>query len=149
MGCSGPPEEPSTIIGPVIDDEALGRIKEYIEIGKQEGRLALAVNVGELAHRGCFIGPHVFTDVAPSARIAQEEIFGPVLAVIKAADLTEALRIANGTEYALTGGLYSRSPATIDGTAAGSSTSVIERQALAPSICEASMYLRSTCLAPR
>ena len=110
----GPPVEPATLIGPVIDDEALERIKNYIETGKQEGKLALAVNVDELEKSGCFVGPHIFSDVSPSARIAQEEIFGPVLAVIKASDLTEALRIANGTQYALTGGVYSRSPATLD-----------------------------------
>ncbi|HZN36215.1 MAG TPA: bifunctional proline dehydrogenase/L-glutamate gamma-semialdehyde dehydrogenase, partial [Pirellulaceae bacterium] len=109
----GPAEEPSTLIGPVIDDEALARIKEYIEVGKKEGRLLLAGDVGPLAQQGCFVAPHIFVDVPPTARIAQEEIFGPVLAVIKASDLTEALRIANGTEYALTGGVYSRSPENI------------------------------------
>lgn len=110
----GPAEEPSTIVGPVIDDESLARIQGYIDVGRAEARLALAVEVEALAQQGCFIGPHVFADVPPAARIAQEEIFGPVLAVIKAADLTEALRIANGTEYALTGGVFSRSPATLD-----------------------------------
>jgi RHH-type proline utilization regulon transcriptional repressor/proline dehydrogenase/delta 1-pyrroline-5-carboxylate dehydrogenase len=110
----GPAEEPSTLIGPVIDDEALARIKEYIEIGKQEGRLILGGDAGPLAQQGCFVAPHIFVDVPPGARIAQEEIFGPVLAVVKASDLTEALRIANGTEYALTGGVYSRSPANLE-----------------------------------
>ncbi|HZL89664.1 MAG TPA: aldehyde dehydrogenase family protein, partial [Pirellulaceae bacterium] len=110
----GPAEEPSTLIGPVIDDEALARIREYIEVGKKEGRLLVGGDVGPLAQQGCFLAPHIFVDVPPTARIAQEEIFGPVLAVIKASDLTEALRIANGTEYALTGGVYSRSPATLD-----------------------------------
>lgn len=102
------------MIGPVIDEEAAKKIREYIEIGKQEARVALAVDVGELAARGSFVGPHIFVDVPPNARIAQEEIFGPVLAVIKATDLTEALQIANGTDYALTGGCYSRSPETLD-----------------------------------
>lgn len=110
----GPAEDPATIVGPVIDDESLARIERYIEVGKQEGRLALAVDVGPLAEQGCFVGPHIFADVPPTARIAQEEIFGPVLAVIKAADLDEALRIANGTDYALTGGVFSRSPAALD-----------------------------------
>ena len=64
--------------------------------------------------KGWFVGPHIFADVLPTARIAQEEIFGPVLAVLRAADLDEALRIANGTDYALTGGIYSRSPAALD-----------------------------------
>ena len=67
----------------------------------------------DLAEQGCFVGPHIFAEVPPTAVIAQEEIFGPVLAVMKARDLDEALAIANGTPYALTGGLYSRSPANI------------------------------------
>ena len=110
----GPAEDPATRVGPVIDEESFERIKQYIEIGKGEGRLALAVDPGRLAEQGWYIGPHIFADVLPAARIAQEEIFGPVLAVIRAKDLDEALRIANGTEYALTGGIYSRSPAALD-----------------------------------
>lgn len=109
-----PADDPACQIGPVIDEEALLRIQRYIEIGKQEGRLVLAVDPGPLAEQGWFVGPHIFTDVLPTARIAQEEIFGPVLAVLRAADLDEALRIANGTEYALTGGIYSRHPATLE-----------------------------------
>jgi RHH-type proline utilization regulon transcriptional repressor/proline dehydrogenase/delta 1-pyrroline-5-carboxylate dehydrogenase len=110
----GPAEDSSTSIGPVIDDESFNRIHKYIEIGKSESRLALAIDPGPLAEQGWFIGPHIFAEVPPAARIAQEEIFGPVLAVIRAADLTEALRIANGTDYALTGGIFSRSPAALD-----------------------------------
>lgn len=110
----GPPEDPATLVGPVIDEEAAQKIRSYIEIGKQEARLALGVDVTDLAVQGAFVGPHIFADVPPNARIAQEEIFGPVLAVIKAADLTEALQIANGTDYALTGGCFSRSPETLD-----------------------------------
>src|SRR5207245_6719164 len=68
---------------------------------------------GPLAEEGYYVGPHIFADVPPTATIAQEEIFGPVLAVIKARTLDHALEIANGTPYALTGGLYSRSPASI------------------------------------
>ncbi|MCE9528570.1 MAG: L-glutamate gamma-semialdehyde dehydrogenase [Planctomycetales bacterium] len=109
----GPADDPATSVGPIIDDESLSRIKSYIEIGKQEGRLVLAMDAGPFAEQGCFVGPHIFADVPPSARIAQEEIFGPVLAVIRATDLNEALRIANGTDYALTGGIYSRSPVAL------------------------------------
>ena len=109
----GPADDPATSVGPVIDDESLSRIQSFIEIGKQEGRLMLAMDSAELAQQGCFVGPHIFADVAPSARIAQEEIFGPVLAVIRATDLSEALRIANGTDYALTGGIFSRSPVAL------------------------------------
>jgi len=114
----GAAEDPKTIVGPVIDAEAQARIGEYIEIARQEGREALATDVGTLAEQGHFIGPHIFAEVSPQARIAQEEIFGPVLAVIKAADLDEAIAIANGTDYALTGGVFSRSPANIDRVAA-------------------------------
>jgi RHH-type proline utilization regulon transcriptional repressor/proline dehydrogenase/delta 1-pyrroline-5-carboxylate dehydrogenase len=110
----GPAEDPSTAVGPVIDEESAARIRKYIEVGKQEARLALGVDATDLAQQGSFVGPHIFADVAPHARIAQEEIFGPVLAVIKANDLTEALHIANGTDYALTGGCFSRSPETLD-----------------------------------
>jgi RHH-type proline utilization regulon transcriptional repressor/proline dehydrogenase/delta 1-pyrroline-5-carboxylate dehydrogenase len=110
----GPAEDPSTSVGPVIDEESFRRIQRYLEIGPTEARLALAVDIGPLAQQGWFIGPHIFADVPPTARIAQEEIFGPVLAVIRAADLNEALRIANGTDYALSGGIYSRSPAALD-----------------------------------
>jgi RHH-type proline utilization regulon transcriptional repressor/proline dehydrogenase/delta 1-pyrroline-5-carboxylate dehydrogenase len=110
----GPAEDPACQLGPVIDAEAFQRIGRYIEIGKQEGQLVLAVDPGPLVERGWYIGPHIFADVLPTARIAQEEIFGPVLAVLRAADLDEALRIANGTAYALTGGIYSRNPAALE-----------------------------------
>jgi len=108
-----PAEDPGCGIGPVIDAEARQRILDYIGKGKQESRLVHAGEVGGLAEEGYFIGSHIFADVAPTAVIAQEEIFGPVLAVIKVRDLDEALAVANGTSYALTGGLYSRSPANI------------------------------------
>jgi RHH-type transcriptional regulator, proline utilization regulon repressor / proline dehydrogenase / delta 1-pyrroline-5-carboxylate dehydrogenase len=110
----GPAEEPATSVGPVIDEESFERIQRYLDIGKSEGRLVLGVDPGPLAEQGWFVGPHIFADVPPTARLAQEEIFGPVLAVLRAADLTEALRIANGTDYALTGGIFSRSPASLD-----------------------------------
>ena len=106
----GPASEPGTIVGPVIDKDAFDRIREYIEIGKEEGRLVLGRDAAKLAKDGFFIGPHIFADVEPNARIAQEEIFGPVLTVIRAKNMDEALAIANGTDYALTGGIFSRSP---------------------------------------
>ncbi len=106
----GPPEEPGAFMGPVIDEEALRKIKGYIEVGKSEGKTLLIRDVRE---KGCFLGPAIFSDVAPGARIAQEEIFGPVLSVLKARDIDEALAIANITSYALTGGLFSRTPSTI------------------------------------
>ncbi len=110
----GPAEDPGAFVGPVIDQEARDRILHAIEKGKAESDLAYAADVTAIADLGWYIGPHVFKNVSPTASIAQEEIFGPVLAVLKAADLDEALRIANGTFYALTGGIYSRSPANVD-----------------------------------
>jgi RHH-type transcriptional regulator, proline utilization regulon repressor / proline dehydrogenase / delta 1-pyrroline-5-carboxylate dehydrogenase len=108
----GPPEEPGTVLGPVIDKAAYDRILGYIELGKKEGKLAFQGQTppGE----GYFVPPVIFTDVSPDARIAQEEIFGPVLCVFKARDLNEALALANGAEYALTGGFFSRSPGNIE-----------------------------------
>lgn len=106
----GPAEDPSCKVGPVIEDEARQRILGFIEKGKKEARLVYAGDLGFLVNEGFYVAPHVFADVPPEAIIAQEEIFGPVLAVLKAKDLDHALQIANGTQYALTGGLYSRSP---------------------------------------
>jgi 1-pyrroline-5-carboxylate dehydrogenase len=97
--------EPETLIGPVVDENAMKKITEYIEIGKGEGRLVVG---GGHHSPGYFIEPTVIADVDPHARVAQEEIFGPVLAVIKAKDFDDAMQIANGTEYGLTGSLYSQ-----------------------------------------
>jgi RHH-type proline utilization regulon transcriptional repressor/proline dehydrogenase/delta 1-pyrroline-5-carboxylate dehydrogenase len=110
----GAAEEPATTVGPVIDEESRSRIKNYIEIGKKESTTALAVDIGALAVQGSFVGPHIFTNVSPQSRLAQEEIFGPVLAVIRAKNLDEALDIANGTDYALTGGIFTRSPGNLE-----------------------------------
>lgn len=93
-----------TYMGAVVDENAFKKILEYIEIGKHEGKLALG---GGHQGPGYFVEPTIFTDVSPKARIAQEEIFGPVLAIIKAEDFEDALSIANDTEYGLTGSLYS------------------------------------------
>jgi RHH-type proline utilization regulon transcriptional repressor/proline dehydrogenase/delta 1-pyrroline-5-carboxylate dehydrogenase len=108
----GAPEEPGTGLGPMIDERAVQKVMEYVEIGEKEGRAVLRP---DLAHRPGpnFIGPAIFTEIRPQHRLANEEIFGPVLAVLRARDYEEALSIANSTEYALTGGLYSRSPRNI------------------------------------
>ncbi len=106
----GPAVDPGTSVGPVIDEDAFDRIRSYIEIAETEGRVELADEPGTVPTDGYFIGPHIFSNVSPTARIAQEEIFGPVLAVIPAKNFDEALQIANGTRYALTGGVFSRSP---------------------------------------
>ena len=108
----GNPEEPGMMVGPVIDGAAYKRIQEYIEIGKSEATLAYQAK--EVPPEGYFIPPTIFSGVKPNMRIAREEIFGPVLSVIKVRDLDEAFEVANGTDYALTAGFFSRSPADID-----------------------------------
>lgn len=109
-----PADDPGCAVGPVIDAEARDRILRFIEIGKTEAKLVHQSEVGSLADQGYFVPPTIFADVPENATIAQEEIFGPVLAVMRARDLEDALRIANGTKYALTGGCYSRSPQHIE-----------------------------------
>ncbi|MGC1322581.1 MAG: L-glutamate gamma-semialdehyde dehydrogenase [Candidatus Udaeobacter sp.] len=108
----GNPEQPGIMVGPVIDEPAYRRILEYIEIGKKEATVAYQAK--EVPPHGYFIPPTIFTDVKPNMRIAREEIFGPVLSVLKVRDLDEALEVANGTDYALTGGFFSRSPDNIE-----------------------------------
>ena len=103
--------KPETYMGPVVDENAMKKITDYIEVGKHEGRL---VTGGGHHGPGYFIEPTVIADVDPHARIAQEEIFGPVLAFIKAKDFDDALHIANDTEYGLTGSLYSQVPERIE-----------------------------------
>lgn len=93
-------------LGAVIDKSAHSKISEYIKIGKGEGRLVLGDS--RVPDKGHFIPPTIIADVKPDARIAQEEIFGPVLAVIKCKSFDEGLEIANGTEYGLTGALFSK-----------------------------------------
>ncbi len=107
----GPPEEPGTFMGPVIDEAAMKKITTYTEIGKKEGTAILERNAA--TEEGYFVGPVMFIDVKPDSRISTEEIFGPVLTVMRANDLDGAIRLANGSIYALTGGLFSRSPANI------------------------------------
>ena len=110
----GPASTPGAKFGPVIDADSMAKIQEYIAIGRGEGRLVLEGDVGPLAEQGYFVGPHIFADVSPQARIAQEEIFGPVLAVLPAESLDDAIAIANSTDYALTGGIFSRSPRALE-----------------------------------
>ncbi len=109
----GPAERPDTTIGPVIDEEALARIREYIRIGKESFPLLVGGEVNSLAGEGYYVGPHIFGNVDPASRLAREEIFGPVLSVIKVKDLDEAFDVANDVDYALTGGIFSRSPANL------------------------------------
>jgi 1-pyrroline-5-carboxylate dehydrogenase len=94
-------------MGPVINETAMKRILSYIEIGKGEGRVIAGGEPLENGDGGYYIRPTVIADVAPTARLAQEEIFGPVLAIIRVKDYEEALDVANDTEYGLTGSVYS------------------------------------------
>jgi 1-pyrroline-5-carboxylate dehydrogenase len=108
----GDPSDPANFMGPVVNEGALKSIEGYIERGLTEGRLvAGGKRVGD---NGYFLEPTVIADVEPTATIAQEEIFGPVLAVIKAKDFDDALAIANNTEFGLTGSLYTSNEANIE-----------------------------------
>ncbi len=95
----GKPEEKTTFMGPVASKSAYESILEYIEIGKKEGRLMTGGKPHENADNGFFIEPTIIADIKPDARISQEEIFGPVLAFIKADSWEHALEIANNTEF--------------------------------------------------
>jgi aldehyde dehydrogenase (NAD+) len=102
----GDPQDRATALGPVISDKQMKTILDYVDIGKNEG--ALLVTGGErVGDRGYFISPAVFANVKHEMRISQEEIFGPVVSVIKFKDEADALRIANGTAYSLAAGVWS------------------------------------------
>jgi 1-pyrroline-5-carboxylate dehydrogenase len=105
---TGDPEQREHYLGPVVSERQYRTVAEYIEVGKSEGRLLYGGQ--PLEGEGYYIEPTIFADVAPDARIAQEEIFGPVLAIIKADDWQHAIDIANGTDFGLTGAYYSTDP---------------------------------------
>ena len=107
----GKSEDPANYMGPVISDSARKTILNYIETGKREGRLLAGGDTR--AGDGYFIQPTLIADVDSKARIFQEEIFGPVLAVTKARDFDHAIEMANDTEYGLTGAVYSKNPEKI------------------------------------
>jgi RHH-type proline utilization regulon transcriptional repressor/proline dehydrogenase/delta 1-pyrroline-5-carboxylate dehydrogenase len=111
----GDPIKPGTDVGPVIDADAASKIRSYIEIGKQEGKLELALSPQvETAWDKPVVGPHIFSGIKPKHRLANEEIFGPVVGVMQARDFDEALSIANATPYKLTGGIFSRTPSHLE-----------------------------------
>ena len=97
-------------LGPVINRAALESMLSYIEIGKEEGKLIAGGHVVESDGDGYFLAPTIFADIAPDAVLAQQEVFGPVLALIKVANFDEGLQVANNTEYGLTGALFSSDP---------------------------------------
>lgn len=102
----GDVREPETQMGAVIDPNQLAKVMSYISTGKREGRLVAGGK--RLPGDGHYVEPTVFADVSPKAKIAREEIFGPVLAVMKARDCDDAIRIANDSEYGLTGAFYGK-----------------------------------------
>ncbi|HIQ20489.1 MAG TPA: aldehyde dehydrogenase family protein [Planctomycetes bacterium] len=113
----GDPMDPGTDVGPVIHEAAAEKIWHYIRIGKEEGRLELACPVppGIEARVGKpFVGPHIFSGIQPLHRLANEEIFGPVLSVMRAEDFRQALDWANASSFKLTGGIYSRKPSHLE-----------------------------------
>ncbi len=107
----GDPQDPAHFMGPVIDAKAKERIEGYIEDGRREGKIEAEIPVPAEGH---YVSPVVLTGLPPDSRVLREEIFGPVLSVIRARDFGEALAVANDSDYALTGGVFSRSPVNIE-----------------------------------
>jgi len=108
----GPAEDPGFAMGAVAEEAAQARIGEYIRIGGLEGRLLYRSPLPQ--GEGYWAPLTIFGGIRPEHRLAQEEIFGPLLAVMRAEDFDQAIQWANSTRYALTGGLFSRSPAHIE-----------------------------------
>jgi RHH-type proline utilization regulon transcriptional repressor/proline dehydrogenase/delta 1-pyrroline-5-carboxylate dehydrogenase len=107
----GPAHDPANRVSAVIDEDARSKIESYIELGAEEGDILVSREVPDGGH---FVGPTVVDNITPQHRLAHEEVFGPVLALMKVSSFDEALQVANGTRYALTGGVYSRSPENIE-----------------------------------
>jgi 1-pyrroline-5-carboxylate dehydrogenase len=111
LSVGDPVENPN--MGPVINQAALQSMQRYVDVGKQEGRLVAGGKAPQSADGGFYLEPTVIADVAPTAVLAQEEIFGPVLALIKVENFDEGLKVANNTEYGLTGAVYTNDPGRI------------------------------------
>lgn len=107
----GPPEHPENLMGPIVNEQALQKIRRYVELSRQEGTILYQ---GRTDLGGQYVAPVMVTDLRSDSPLLHDEIFGPVLAVIRVDDLDEAIEIANGTAQALTGGIFSRSPANIE-----------------------------------
>ncbi|MFI4915392.1 MAG: aldehyde dehydrogenase family protein, partial [Phycisphaerales bacterium JB060] len=114
----GDPTRPGTDVGPVIDEEAATNIRRHIETAKKEGlKLELAMDVPAGLEQSVgkpYVGPHIFSGVSPDKTLARQEVFGPVLAIMHASSYDEALKIANGHPYKLTGGVFTRKPTHIE-----------------------------------
>jgi RHH-type proline utilization regulon transcriptional repressor/proline dehydrogenase/delta 1-pyrroline-5-carboxylate dehydrogenase len=112
----GHPRAMGTQVGPLIDAEAHKRVRAYVELAEHEGTVLF--HQDDVPPTGFFVGPTIVADVSPRSRLATEEIFGPVLTVLRAVSFDEAVALANDTDYALTAGVLSRSPAHIEQAAA-------------------------------
>ncbi len=104
-------ENPKSYMGPLVDEEAYNKVQAFVNDAKKDHYLAFE---GDVPKEGYYIPPTIFKDVDSKSKLAQEELFAPVLAVIKAETIEEAIEFANDTPYGLTGGLFSRSPGNID-----------------------------------
>jgi RHH-type proline utilization regulon transcriptional repressor/proline dehydrogenase/delta 1-pyrroline-5-carboxylate dehydrogenase len=107
----GTPLDPSCDINAVIDTEAYKKINSYVKIGKEDGKLLATTEFPEDGH---FVAPHVFTDLSKDSKLTTDEVFGPILAIYKADTIEQAVKMAMDSEYALTGGVYSRNPQTLE-----------------------------------
>jgi RHH-type proline utilization regulon transcriptional repressor/proline dehydrogenase/delta 1-pyrroline-5-carboxylate dehydrogenase len=112
----GPSENPANYMGPVVDKAARENVLRYVKIAEEEGRVLVKRDVSDdlKATGGCYVPLTIVENITKEHRIAQEEVFGPVLAVMRAKDMDEALDIANSTRFALTGAIYSRSPHNLE-----------------------------------
>jgi len=112
----GNPESPGTFMGPLISASAVARVREMVEAGKRTARCVLESRTlaSGVERDGHYVGPIIFADVKPADPLARDEIFGPILAVMKAESFAEAVTMANDNPYALTGGVYSRTPSHIE-----------------------------------
>lgn len=106
----GPPEDPANSIGPLIDGRAVEKFASFLDLARREGNVLVELAVPD---EGFYAPPAVAGELPPDSRILRDEIFGPLLALVRVDTLDEAVDIANASEYALTGGIYSRSPAAI------------------------------------
>lgn len=110
----GDPTQPTSVLGPLVNANQLGRVRGYIEKGVSEGANAVVDGRETGLASGYFVGPTVFANVTEDMTIAREEIFGPVLSIMGYKDEADAVRIANGTEYGLAGGVWSGDPDRAD-----------------------------------
>ncbi|MFA4973576.1 MAG: aldehyde dehydrogenase family protein, partial [bacterium] len=108
----GPTRDPTNWMGPVVNKSSFDKIREYIKTGSKEGRLLCGGEASD--DQGYFIQPTIIADVPPAARLAQEEVFGPLLAVIKSRDFDHSIEIFNSTEYGLTGGVFTKNAGRIE-----------------------------------